>query len=103
MRPDGADTILGATEGRGAIGSAPVSKTGGCRFESCRPCCTFPAKPPLPLPPLATDRRFGTENFELVQAAPLRCLGSAFWDDAQSCGPGTCVAPVVPASTRVAA
>jgi hypothetical protein len=30
-----------AAQGRGAIGSAPVSKTGGCRFESCRPCCTY--------------------------------------------------------------
>ena len=29
---------LEAAQGRGAIGSAPVSKTGGCRFESCRPC-----------------------------------------------------------------
>src|SRR5207253_5756038 len=26
------------TEGRSSIGRAPVSKTGGCRFESCRPC-----------------------------------------------------------------
>src|SRR5690606_3367752 len=26
------------TQGRGAIGSAAVSKTAGCRFESCRPC-----------------------------------------------------------------
>ena len=25
-------------EGRSSIGRAPVSKTGGCRFESCRPC-----------------------------------------------------------------
>ena len=36
-RPD-AGTIAPAAQGRGAIGSAPVSKTGGCRFESCRPC-----------------------------------------------------------------
>ena len=27
-----------ATQGRSSIGRAPVSKTGGCRFESCRPC-----------------------------------------------------------------
>ena len=27
-----------ATEGRSSTGRAPVSKTGGCRFESCRPC-----------------------------------------------------------------
>src|SRR2546423_5576183 len=26
------------TQGCGAIGSAAVSKTAGCRFESCRPC-----------------------------------------------------------------
>ena len=26
------------TQGRSSIGRAPVSKTGGCRFESCRPC-----------------------------------------------------------------
>src|SRR4029078_5835795 len=32
-----------AAQGRGAIGSAPVSKTGGCRFESCRPCTTKPS------------------------------------------------------------
>src|SRR3954453_1763574 len=38
-----ADTILRAAQGRGAIGSAPVSKTGGCRFESCRPCFDSPA------------------------------------------------------------
>jgi hypothetical protein len=25
-------------EGRSSTGRAPVSKTGGCRFESCRPC-----------------------------------------------------------------
>src|SRR5204863_7702389 len=25
-------------QGRSSIGRAPVSKTGGCRFESCRPC-----------------------------------------------------------------
>ena len=31
-------TLALAAQGRGAIGSAPVSKTGGCRFESCRPC-----------------------------------------------------------------
>src|SRR6478735_6702088 len=38
-----ADTIVRAAQGRGAIGSAPVSKTGGCRFESCRPCSGSPA------------------------------------------------------------
>src|SRR5262245_36954755 len=27
-----------ATQGRSSTGRAPVSKTGGCRFESCRPC-----------------------------------------------------------------
>jgi hypothetical protein len=27
-----------AAEGRSSTGRAPVSKTGGCRFESCRPC-----------------------------------------------------------------
>src|SRR5690625_7570225 len=27
-----------SSKGRGAIGSATVSKTVGCRFESCRPC-----------------------------------------------------------------
>ena len=31
-------TLERATQGRGSIGRAPVSKTGGCRFESCRPC-----------------------------------------------------------------
>src|SRR3954447_8324000 len=30
-----------ATEGRSSIGRAPVSKTGGCRFKSCRPCRSF--------------------------------------------------------------
>ena len=35
----GPEATLGpATQGRGSIGRAPVSKTGGCRFESCRPC-----------------------------------------------------------------
>jgi hypothetical protein len=29
----------GPLQGRGSIGRAPVSKTGGCRFKSCRPCC----------------------------------------------------------------
>ena len=44
-----------ATEGRSSIGRAPVSKTGGCRFESCRPCNTvgeptrFPHEPPPPV------------------------------------------------------
>ena len=28
----------GRAEGRSSTGRAPVSKTGGCRFESCRPC-----------------------------------------------------------------
>ena len=27
-----------ASKGSGAIGSAAVSKTAGCRFESCLPC-----------------------------------------------------------------
>ena len=31
-------TLVRATQGRSSIGRAPVSKTGGCRFESCRPC-----------------------------------------------------------------
>jgi hypothetical protein len=31
-----------AAEGRSSTGRAPVSKTGGCRFESCRPCCGKP-------------------------------------------------------------
>ena len=35
---DAEATLLRATQGRGSIGRAPVSKTGGCRFESCRPC-----------------------------------------------------------------
>jgi hypothetical protein len=30
--------IMGRAEGRSSTGRAPVSKTGGCRFESCRPC-----------------------------------------------------------------
>src|SRR5215213_9964964 len=29
---------IARTEGRSSTGRAPVSKTGGCRFESCRPC-----------------------------------------------------------------
>jgi hypothetical protein len=33
-----ASTIRPRTEGRSSTGRAPVSKTGGCRFESCRPC-----------------------------------------------------------------
>ena len=41
------DYTSAATQGRGAIGSAPVSKTGGCRFESCRPCCSVQAGAPL--------------------------------------------------------
>ena len=28
----------GSPQGRSSIGRAPVSKTGGCRFESYRPC-----------------------------------------------------------------
>ena len=31
-------TLVRATQGRSSIGRAPVSKTGGCRFESCRAC-----------------------------------------------------------------
>jgi hypothetical protein len=31
-----------AAQGRSSIGRAPVSKTGGCRFESCRPCWEHP-------------------------------------------------------------
>ena len=34
------------TEGRSSIGRAPVSKTGGCRFESCRPCASRRAANP---------------------------------------------------------
>src|SRR5262245_5778830 len=34
----GTTTLEARTEGRSSIGRAPVSKTGGCRFESCRPC-----------------------------------------------------------------
>jgi hypothetical protein len=30
------------TKGGSSIGRAPVSKTGGCRFDSCPPCCTTP-------------------------------------------------------------
>jgi hypothetical protein len=33
---------LSRAEGRSSIGRAPVSKTGGCRFESCRPCSVPP-------------------------------------------------------------
>src|ERR1700753_2671229 len=29
---------MGRPKGSSTIGSAPVSKTGGCRFESCLPC-----------------------------------------------------------------
>ncbi len=42
-----AEATLGrATQGRGSIGRAPVSKTGGCRFESCRPCWSADSKSP---------------------------------------------------------
>ena len=44
VMPWSADTILPATEGRSSIGRAPVSKTGGCRFKSCRPCSSVQAK-----------------------------------------------------------
>src|ERR671937_324 len=36
--PDRPDTIPPPAQGRSSTGRAPVSKTGGCRFESCRPC-----------------------------------------------------------------
>ena len=40
--PRSGSTLAGqpsvVAEGRSSIGRAPVSKTGGCRFESCRPC-----------------------------------------------------------------
>jgi hypothetical protein len=36
-------TIARQPEGRSSTGRAPVSKTGGCRFESCRPCRESPA------------------------------------------------------------
>ena len=41
MCPKAGGTIPSA-QGRSSIGRAPVSKTGGCRFESCRPCCRDP-------------------------------------------------------------
>ena len=44
VSPGSADTIVPATEGRSSIGRAPVSKTGGCRFKSCRPCSSVQAK-----------------------------------------------------------
>jgi hypothetical protein len=31
-------SYIQTAQGRSSIGRAPVSKTGGCRFESCRPC-----------------------------------------------------------------
>ena len=53
-------------QGRSSTGRAPVSKTGGCRFESCRPCIRGPqpgGPPPEPyaskagIPsPLVSDR-----------------------------------------------
>jgi hypothetical protein len=38
--------IMVAAEGRSSTGRAPVSKTGGCRFESCRPCRLIHAASP---------------------------------------------------------
>src|ERR1051325_6572956 len=35
-------TLVTPTQGRSSTGRAPVSKTGGCRFESCRPCRIHP-------------------------------------------------------------
>ena len=43
----------GRSEGRSSIGRAPVSKTGGCRFKSCRPC----ARRRHQRPPASTHRR----------------------------------------------
>src|SRR5262249_60689191 len=53
---------LARTEGRSSIGRAPVSKTGGCRFESCRPCA-----PPL-------DAAFDEYVYLVVTGAARRML-----------------------------
>src|SRR5690606_14834539 len=37
-KPHTSPCPFGSTKGGGAIGSAAVSKTAGCRFESCPPC-----------------------------------------------------------------
>ena len=63
-------------QGCGAIGSAAVSKTAGCRFESCRPCAYGLTGPGgrgprwiarAGLPPAGTERACGGA----VALAPL--------------------------------
>ena len=49
-------------QGRSSIGREPVSKTGGCRFESCRPCWVSSGRgrPPVdPAPPARRNGEFG--------------------------------------------
>jgi hypothetical protein len=38
VMPEAARLQSDEAQGRSSIGRAPVSKTGGCRFKSCRPC-----------------------------------------------------------------
>src|SRR5438874_4609631 len=39
--PTAAVPFAPATQGSSSTGRAPVSKTGGCRFESCLPCLLY--------------------------------------------------------------
>src|SRR4051812_13720000 len=56
------------TEGRSSIGRAPVSKTGGCRFESCRPCPSSSGQNPL------RQAGFGFSAYVFPEAAAARAL-----------------------------
>ena len=70
--PKDRDYNRSATQGRSSTGRAPVSKTGGCRFESCRPCTAW-------LKPLETagDWRALANNWRAAQRRDFSALGIA--------------------------
>jgi hypothetical protein len=92
--------IMVAAEGRSSTGRAPVSKTGGCRFESCRPCRPIHAASPHLEPGCAFSRSAYENRLERCRkpllsdrhypaGRPASTCGRASGADASRSDPGT--------------
>ncbi len=90
--------LEGATEGRSSIGRAPVSKTGGCRFKSCRPCSNVgePERrtPTRPLPGLLLGDRLSGDGrpggLGAKRLSVLHSIGVHWYDRCVTFAAGCC-------------